>query len=282
MQTYLIKSEPPKIYLIKIKLLLPILHAYIKRNRDKQGLRTGTTNIIPRAIGSQGQHDDRRLIAPEMNGKGNGCFGAVPFFIAPYHYFVAYLAFQQQIAPVALVGQDDGIPRLGSLRNKADASFLRKPDFFVRLHLQLSCLDGEDASCRVGFPILLREMIRSGEVDVAHTDAFHGQQKVRHFILDLDLYVGEGLVGDASAAVRFSCFDGMLHGVGETGNLLRRVKVGYIGQFLVIDTGGHREAKGQEGEVSFHGCKDEMVSISLTMEDQVWMQPEAFFVGRKM
>ena len=159
MQTYLIKSEPPKIYLIKIKLLLPILHTHIKRNRDKQGLRTGTTNIIPRAIGSQGQHDDGRLTAQEMNRKGNGCFGAVPFFVAPDHYFVAYFAFQHQIAPVALLRQDDGIPCLGSLRNKADTSFLRKPDFFVRLHLQLSCLDGEDASYRIGFPILLLEMI---------------------------------------------------------------------------------------------------------------------------
>ena len=159
MQTYSINSEPPKIYPIKIKLLLPILHAYIKRNRYKQGLRTGTTNIIPRTIGSQGQHNDGCLVAPEMNGKGNGCFGAVPFFIAPYHYFVAYLAFQQQIAPVALVGQDDGIPRFGTLWNERDASFLRKTDFFLGLHLQLSCIDREDASCRIGFPILLREMI---------------------------------------------------------------------------------------------------------------------------
>ena len=159
MQTYLIKSEPPKIYLIKIKLLLPILHAHIKRNRNKQGLGTGTTNIIPRAIGSQGQHNDGCLIAWKMNGKGNGCFGAVPFFITPYRHFVAYFAFQHQIAPVALLRQDDGIPRLGSLRNKADASFLWKPDFFVRLHFQLSSLDGKDTSCRVGFPILLCEMI---------------------------------------------------------------------------------------------------------------------------
>ena len=159
MQTYLIKSEPPKIYLIKIKLLLPILHAYIKRNRYKQGLRTGTTNIVPRTIGSQGQHDDRRLIAQEMNRKGNGCFGAVPFFVAPYHYFVAYFAFQHQIAPVALVGQDDGIPRSGTLWNERDASFRWKSDFFVSLHLQLSCLDGKGASCRIGFPILLLEMI---------------------------------------------------------------------------------------------------------------------------
>ena len=124
-------------------------------------------------------------------------------------------------------------------------------------------------------------MIRSGEVDVAHTDAFHGQQKVRHFILDSDLYVGEGFVGDASTAVRFSCFDGMLHGVGETGGLLRWEKFGYIGQFLVIDTGGHCEAKGQEGEVSFHGCKDVMVSISLTMVGFVWMQPVAFLFDEK-
>ena len=69
----------------------------------------------------------------------------------------------------------------------------------------------------------------------------------------------------------------MLHGVGETGTLLRRVKVGYIGQFLVIDTGGHREAEGQEGEVSFHSCKDVMVSISLTMMSFVWMH----LVGQK-
>ena len=81
-------------------------------------------------------------------------------------------------------------------------------------------------------------------MDVAQTDAFYGQLQVRHLILDSDLHVGEGLVGDASAAVRFSCFDGMLHGVGETDGLLRWVKFGYIGQFLVIDTGGHREAKG--------------------------------------
>ena len=118
-------------------------------------------------------------------------------------------------------------------------------------------------------------------MDVAQTDAFYGQLKVRHFILDADLYVGEGLVGDASAAVRFSSFDGMLHGVGETGTLLRWENFGYIGQIFVIDTGGHREAKGQEGEVSFHGCKDVMVSISLTMVGFVWMQAEAFFVGRK-
>ena len=81
-------------------------------------------------------------------------------------------------------------------------------------------------------------------MDIAQTDAFYGQLKVRHFIPDAELYVGEGLVGDASAAVRFPTFERELHGVGETGNLLRRVKVGYIGQFLVIDTGGHREAKG--------------------------------------
>ena len=48
-----------------------------------------------------------------------------------------------------------------------------------------------------------------------------------------------------------------------------------------MDTGGHRDAKGQEGEVRFHGCKDVMVSISLTTVGLVWMQPEAFFVGRK-
>ena len=119
-------------------------------------------------------------------------------------------------------------------------------------------------------------------MDVAQTDAFYGQLQVRHFIPDADLYVGEGLVGDASAAVRFSTFERVLHGVGETGNLLRRVKGGYISQFLVIDTSGHREAKGQESEVSFHSCKDVMVSISLTMVGLVWMQPEAFFVGRKM
>ena len=158
---------------------------------------------------------------------------------------------------------------------------MRKTDVFLGVHLQLSCLDGEGASCRVGFPILFREMIRSGEVDVAQTDAFYGQQKVRHLIPDADLHVGEGLVGDASATVRFSCFEGMQHGVGEAGALLRRVKFGYIGQFLVMDTGGHREAKGQEGEVSFHGCKDEMVSISLTMEGLVWMQPETFLLDEK-
>ena len=73
----------------------------------------------------------------------------------------------------------------------------------------------------------------------------------------------------------------MLHGVGETGALLRRVKFGYIGQLFVIDTSAHREAKGQEGEVSFHGCKDVVVSISLTMEDHVWMQPEAFLLDDK-
>ena len=81
-------------------------------------------------------------------------------------------------------------------------------------------------------------------MDVAQTDAFDGQLQVRHFILDADLYVSEGLVGDSSAAVRFSCFDGMLHGVGETSGLLRWVKFGYIGQFLVIDTGSYCEAKG--------------------------------------
>ena len=133
-------------------------------------------------------------------------------------------------------------------------------------------------SCR--FPILFREMISSGKVDVAHTDAFHGQQKVRHFILDADLYVGEGLVGDASAAVRFSCFHGLLHGVGETGGLLRWVKVGYIGQFFVIDTGAHCEAKGQKSKVCFHSCKDVVVSLSLTMIGLVWMQPVGIFVGR--
>ena len=124
-------------------------------------------------------------------------------------------------------------------------------------------------------------MIRSGEVDVAQADAFYGQLKVRHFIPDAELYVGEGLVGDASATVRFSYFDGMLHGVGETGTLLRWENFGYIGQFLVMDTGGHREAKGQEGEVSFHGCKDVMVSISLTMVGFVWMQPVVDFCWMK-
>ena len=48
-----------------------------------------------------------------------------------------------------------------------------------------------------------------------------------------------------------------------------------------MDTGGHREAKGQEGEVSFHGCKDEMVSISLTTVGLVWMQPVADFCWTK-
>ena len=280
MQTYSIKSEPTKIYPIKIKLLLPILHTHTKRNRDKQGLRIGTTNIIPRTIGRQGQHDDRWLIAQEMNGKGNGCFGAVPFIIAPYRHFVAYLAFQQQIAPVALLGKGDGIPRFGTLWDEKDAFFWWKPDFFVRLHLQLSCLDGKDASCRVGLPILLCEVIRSGEVDVAQADAFYGQLQVRHLILDEDLYVGEGLVGDASAAVRFSCFHGLLHGVGETGGLLRWVKVGYIGQFFVIDTGAHCEAKGQKSKVRFHSCKDVVVSISLTMIGLVWIQLVGIFVGR--
>ena len=118
-------------------------------------------------------------------------------------------------------------------------------------------------------------------MDVAQTDAFYGQLQVWHFILDAELYVGKGLVGDASAAVRFSCFEGMQHGVGEAGVLLRGVKFGYIGQFLVIDTGGHREAKGQEGEGSFHGCKDVMVSISLTMEGLVWMQPKADLLDEK-
>ena len=118
-------------------------------------------------------------------------------------------------------------------------------------------------------------------MDVAQTDAFYVQLQVRHFIPDAELYVGKGLVGNASAAVRFSYFDGMLHGVGETGTLLRRVKFGYICQFLVIDTGGHCEAKGQEGEVSFHGCKDVMVSISLTMVGLVWMQPVAFLLDEK-
>ena len=118
-------------------------------------------------------------------------------------------------------------------------------------------------------------------MDVAQTDAFYGQLKVRHLILDSDLHVSEGLVGDASTAVRFSCFDDMLHGVGETGTLLRWENFGYIGQFLVIDTGAHREAKGQEGKVSFHGCKDVMVSISLTMVGLVWMQAEAFLLDEK-
>ena len=48
-----------------------------------------------------------------------------------------------------------------------------------------------------------------------------------------------------------------------------------------MDTGGHREAKGQEGEVSFHGCKDVMVSISLTMVGFVWMQPVVDFCWMK-
>ena len=48
-----------------------------------------------------------------------------------------------------------------------------------------------------------------------------------------------------------------------------------------MDTGAHCEAKGQEGEVSFHGCKDEMVSISLTMVGLVWMQPVADFCWTK-
>ena len=159
MQTYLIKSEPPKIYLIKIKLLLPILYTHIKRNRDKQRLGTGTTNIVPRTIGSQGQHDDRRLIAQEMNRKGNGCFGAVPFFIPPYRHFVEYLAIQQQITTFTLLWKYARIPRSASLRDEGNTFFLRKPDFFVSLYLQLSCLDGKRASCRIGFPILLLEMI---------------------------------------------------------------------------------------------------------------------------
>ena len=118
-------------------------------------------------------------------------------------------------------------------------------------------------------------------MNVAQTDAFYGQLQVRHFILDADLYVGEGLVGNASAAVRFSCFERMLHGVGVIDGLLRWVKFGYIGQLFVINTGAHREAKGQEGEVSFHGCKDVMVSISLTMVGLVWMQPVADFCWTK-
>ena len=59
------------------------------------------------------------------------------------------------------------------------------------------------------------------------------------------------------------------------------MKVGYIGQLLVIDTGGDCEAKGQEGKVSFHGCKDVMVSISLTMVGLVWMQPKADLLDEK-
>ena len=118
-------------------------------------------------------------------------------------------------------------------------------------------------------------------MDVAQTDAFYGQLQVRHFILDTDLYVSEGLFGNASAAVRFSYFEGMLHGVGETDGLLRWVKFGYIGQIFVIDTSAHREAKRQEGEVSFHSCKDVMVSISLTMVGLVWMQPVAFLLDEK-
>ena len=118
-------------------------------------------------------------------------------------------------------------------------------------------------------------------MDVAQTDAFYGQLQVRHFILDTDLYVSEGLFGNASAAVRFSYFEGMLHGVGETDGLLRWVKFGYIGQIFVIDTSAHREAKRQEGEVSFHSCKDVMVSISLTMAGLIWMQPEADLLDEK-
>ena len=118
-------------------------------------------------------------------------------------------------------------------------------------------------------------------MDVAQTDAFYGQLKVRHFIPNVELYVGKGLVGNTSASVRFSCFERMLHGVGVTDGLLRWVKFGYIGQILVMDTGGHREAKGQEGEVSFHGCKDEMVSISLTMISFIWMQPVADLLDEK-
>ena len=38
-------------------------------------------------------HNDGCLVDLEMNGKGNGCFGTVPFFIAPYCHFVAYFAF---------------------------------------------------------------------------------------------------------------------------------------------------------------------------------------------
>ena len=124
-------------------------------------------------------------------------------------------------------------------------------------------------------------MIRSREVDVAQADAFYGQLKVRHFIPDAELHVGEGLVGDTSAAVRFSYFEGMLHGVGETDGLLRWVKFGYIGQLFVINTSVHREAKGQEGEVRFHSCKDVMVSISLTMIGFVWMQPVADLLDEK-
>ena len=118
-------------------------------------------------------------------------------------------------------------------------------------------------------------------MDVAQTDAFYGQLQVRHLILDADLYVGEGLVGDASAAVRFSRFDGMQHRVGVTDGLLRWVKFGYIGQLFVINTGAHREAKGQEGEVRFHSCKDMMASISLTMVGLVWMQPKADLLDEK-
>ena len=117
-------------------------------------------------------------------------------------------------------------------------------------------------------------------MDVAQTDAFYGQLQVRHLILDEDLYVGESLVGDASTAVRFSCFHGLLHGVDETGGLLCWVKVGYIGQFFVIDTGAHCEAKGQKSKVRFHSCKDVVVSLSLTMIGLVWMQPVGIFVGR--
>ena len=49
----------------------------------------------------------------------------------------------------------------------------------------------------------------------------------------------------------------------------------------MIDTSAHREAKGQEGEVSFHGCKDEMVFISLTMISFIWMQPVADLLDEK-
>ena len=59
------------------------------------------------------------------------------------------------------------------------------------------------------------------------------------------------------------------------------MKFGYIGQIFVIDTSAHREAKRQEGKVSFHGCKDVMVSISLTTVGLVWMQPEAFLLDEK-
>ena len=57
------------------------------------------------------------------------------------------------------------------------------------------------------------------------SETYDGQQKVRHLILDTDLYVGESFVGDASAPVRFSTFQYALHGIGESDFLLLDIEV---------------------------------------------------------